>query len=132
MIALILAPGTFSRNKFFSLFEDETLREARRRAQMVRSLVKDLTEPWMLEGDIPSHASAVEVQERSLGGKEHEPTHVLSFLVPEFNYRREAHLTSLEAAALRYCLSRAKVGEISAGEKRLVERHLSRLSPLLT
>lgn len=132
MVALILAPGTFSRNKFFSLFEDDTLREARRRAQMVRSLVKDLTEPWKLEGEIPSHPTAVEVREHTVEGAEDEPTRVLSFRVPEFNYRREAHLTSLEAAALRYCLSRAKVGDISAGDKRLVEQHLHRLSPLLT
>ncbi len=125
LVALILAPATFSRNRFFSLFEQKDLSHARRRAQMVRSLVKELTEPWPHAGEIPSHPPAILESERLVDGLV-----VISFSVPDFGYRREAHLSPLEAAALRYCLKRAGVGSVSDAERQLVERHLCRLAPV--
>ncbi|HXS19187.1 MAG TPA: hypothetical protein VN764_18445, partial [Polyangiaceae bacterium] len=59
MVALILAPDTFSRNKFFRFYEDRKIWSARRRAQMVRSLIKELTEPWPVAGQVPARAPAV-------------------------------------------------------------------------
>ena len=46
LCALILAPGTYSRNRFFDMFEASAARAVRRRALRVRSMVIQLTEPW--------------------------------------------------------------------------------------
>lgn len=46
LVALILAPSTFSRNRHFELFERAESAEARRRAQLIRSLLAEMTEPW--------------------------------------------------------------------------------------
>ncbi len=126
MVALIMAPGTFSRNRFFRLYENRKIGRARRRAQMVRSLIKELTEPWPLEGQIPSHPGAVISEERFVDGEL-----LLSFSVPDMRYKRSVRLTPIEAAALRYCLARTGKLEVSPAEKQQVELCLSKLAPTL-
>ncbi len=125
LVALILAPSTFSRNKFFEMFQQEPLKMARRRAQLVRSVIKDLTEPWPHPGEIPGHPSAVVVEEVM-----HENDFTLTYVVEELGYRRSVLLTHLEAAALRYALERAGAGKASASEKALVDLNLAKLHEL--
>ncbi len=125
LVALILAPSTFSRNKFFEMFQQEQHRMARRRAQLVRSVIKDLTEPWPHPGEIPGRPSAVVVEEVM-----HESSFTLTYVVEELGYRRSVMLTHLEAAALRYALERAGVGKASASEKALVDLNLAKLNEL--
>jgi hypothetical protein len=44
MVALIVAPGVYSRNRMFALFEDAAMKAARKRANLVRGIVRQ----WML------------------------------------------------------------------------------------
>ena len=124
-VALVLAPGTFSRNKFFSLFQDSTLMKARRRAQMIRSLVKELTEPWPHPGERPSHTCPIIEEEIEIGGELQ-----LTYRVEEFNYKRTVHLSPLEAATLRYSLHQSGNNPLSEQERELVESSLAKLDPL--
>lgn len=125
LVALILAPATFSRNKFFEMFEQEPLKIARRRAQLVRSVIKDLTEPWPHPGEIPGRPGAVIIEE-VVGDEDF----TLTYAVEELGYRRSVMLTHLEAASLRYALERSGAGQASPAEKALVEQSLIKLSEL--
>ncbi len=125
MVALIMAPGTFSRNRFFQLYQQEEIWRARRRAQVVRSLIKELTEPWPQVGSIPPHPQAIISEEREVDGDL-----VLSFSVPDMSYKRSARLSKIEASALRYCLHRAGKLDLDDGDRRTVEHCLSKLAPL--
>ena len=42
LCALVLAPRTFPRNRFFSLYEDAVARRVRRRAARVRGIIRQL------------------------------------------------------------------------------------------
>lgn len=119
LVALVVAPGTYSRNKFFSLFEDAVLAHARRRAQMVRSLLKELTEPWEHRGKVPSRSRPDLTEEREQDGMIH-----LSYAVRDLEYRRSARLTHMEYAALCYALCRAGQGEVTEAQKLVVENAL--------
>jgi hypothetical protein len=124
-VALVLAPGTFPRNKFFELYQDEHLMIARRRAQLVRSLLKDLTEPWTHPKGGNIHSAPVIEEETERNG-----LFYLSYRVEELRYRRQAILTLLEAKTLRYALHQSGRGEISLDDRTLVEGHLAKLSPV--
>jgi len=128
LVALVLAPGTYSRNKYFSLFQNEITHRVRRRAQMVRSVLKELTEPWP---ELRSTDSAARVAPEATMIDEYEtPDGVqLIYRVDEFDYTRSVMLTPLEAAALRYALARAGRGEVRARDRRLVESALAGLDP---
>ena len=128
LVALILAPGTYSRNKYFTLFQNQVAHRVRRRAQIVRSILKELTEPWPEMRHAPggprSAPPATLLDERTTSdGVE------LVYRVDEFGYTRSALLTHLEAAALRYALSRVGQRPVAATDKQLVESALSRLDP---
>lgn len=123
LVALVIAPGTYSRNKFFELYENADLRHARRRAQLVRSVIKDLTEPWPYPGSIPPHPKPVIVEER----KQSDGLH-LTYEIANFGYRRSTILSSVETAALRYALHRAGVCDLDPSEKALVEESLNKLA----
>lgn len=123
-VALVMAPASFSRNKFFEMFQQAAQKEARRRAQLVRSILKDLTEPWPHPGSIPGHSEPLIVEELEVDG-----LFSLTYSVKEFDYTRQVLLTPLEAAALHYALERSGKGHASPAEKSLVEEQLSKLGP---
>jgi hypothetical protein len=129
LVALVLAPGTYARNKYFSLFQDEALRRVRRRAQLVRSILKDLTEPWPEVVSPRDAKTRVAPEATVLGEFPTEDGVRLVYRVEEFDYTRSALLTDLEAAALRYALSRAGHGSLEPRDRRLVEAALARLDP---
>jgi hypothetical protein len=122
LVALVLAPGTYSRNRFFALFESAELAHARRRAQHVRSLLRELTEPW------PDNAApgptALDVREERHGDEVW-----LEFRLSGYEYRRSARLSLLEAAALSYALERCGRGAASAEDRARVEAALAALEP---
>lgn len=123
-VALVLAPGTYSRNKYFSLFQEASLQSARRRAQNVRSILKDLTEPWPHPGGMPPGPPAILVEEATT-----EEGVRLVYRVEEFEYTRTAVLTHLEAATLRYALARLGKGAVTPEDRRRVEAALTELEP---
>jgi hypothetical protein len=124
-VALVLAPGTFPRNKFFELYRDEELMLARRRAQFVRNLLKDLTEPWTHPQGGNTHSAPVIEEEIEKDG-----LFYLSYRFDELRFRRRAVLSLLEAKTLLYALHQSGRGHISAEDRNLVESHLAKLSPL--
>jgi hypothetical protein len=115
LAALILAPRTFSRNRFFWLFERPEAMKIRRRAARVRGILRQLT-------GTPKPAAEI-VGERVLtDGQVH-----LRYRVEDLGYTRTAALSSLEAAALRYAMHRSGKAKLSHEERAAVEGALARL-----
>lgn len=116
LAALILAPRTFSRNRFFWLFERPEAAKVRRRAARVRGILRQLTGT--------PRPSAEIVGERVLAdGQVH-----LRYRVEDLGYTRTAALSPLEAAALRYALHRSGKSALSSEERSAVEEALLRLN----
>ena len=119
LAALILAPRTFSRNRFFWLFERPEAAKVRRRAARVRGILRQLA-------GTPKPAAQI-VGERVLtDGQVH-----LRYRVEDLNFTRTAALSSLEAATLRYALHRAGKASLSHEERSAVEAALGRLHQTL-
>jgi hypothetical protein len=119
LAALILAPRTFSRNRFFWLFERPEAARVRRRAARVRGILRQLT-------GTPKPAAEI-VGERVLSdGQVH-----LRYRVEELGYTRTAALSALEAATLRYAMHRSGRSRLSHEERATVESALSRLHQAL-
>lgn len=118
LAALILAPRTFSRNRFFWLFERPEAARIRRRAARVRGILRQLV-------GTPMRAEIV--GERVLAdGQVH-----LRYRVEDLGFTRTAALSSLEAATLRYALHRSGRSSLSAEERAAVEEALGRLHQTL-
>jgi len=116
LAALILAPRTFSRNRFFWLFERPEALKVRRRAARVRGILRQLAGTPTPKAEI--------VGERVLSdGQVH-----LRYRVEELGYTRTAALSALEAATLRYALHRSGKSPLSNEERAAVEAALARLS----
>jgi hypothetical protein len=119
LAALILAPRTFSRNRFFWLFERPEAAKVRRRASRIRGILRQLA-------GTPKPAAEI-VGERVLtDGQVH-----LRYRVEDLNYTRTAALSSLEAATLRYALHRSGKAALSSDERDAVEGALARLNRTL-
>ena len=119
LVALVLAPRTFSRNRFFALYQDASVRRVRRRAARVRGLIRQLLGEGRPKGEI-------------IGEQVLEDGQVLLRLrVPELSFERTTALSALEAATLRLALSRAGAGKATRADKDQVEAALSRLGPEL-
>lgn len=115
LCALILVPGTFSRNRFFGLFEDPGALRIRRRASRVRGLIRQL---------VGSGRRRAEV----LGEQVLEDGQVLlRFRVEDLAFERTTALSALEAAALRYALHQAGQGRLEDADRAAVEDALRRL-----
>jgi len=124
LVALVLAPGTFSRNRHFQLFEQGPLKQARRRARELRGIVRDLTEPWQSPGARSPLPGPDQVEEREIEGSV-----VLEYRVLALDFRRRAVLSKLEAAAIHYALAKSGRGVLSDDDRRQVEAALLELDP---
>ena len=119
LAALILAPRTFSRNRFFGLFERPEAARVRRRASRVRGILRQLA-------GTPKPAAEI-VGERVLT----DGQVLLRYRVEDLGYTRTAALSALEAATLRYALHRAGKASLSHEERAAVEEALGRLNQAL-
>ena len=119
LAALILAPRTFARNRFFTLFQNPDAARIRRRAARVRGILRQLAGT--------PRPSAEIVGERVMS----DGQVLLRYRVEELNYTRTAALSSLEAATLRYALHRSGKASLSHEEQAAVEVALSRLGEKL-
>src|SRR6185436_7410199 len=115
LCALILAPRTFPRNRYFYLFEVRTLGRVRRRAARVRGIIRQLT------GQGPE--TAVITGEQVLA----DGRLLVRYRLAHLALNRTTALSRLEAAALHYALHRAGYGPLEADDRRLVESSLERL-----
>jgi hypothetical protein len=119
LAALILAPRTFSRNRFFWLFERPEAAKIRRRAARIRSILRQLA-------GTPKPVAEI-VGERVLSdGQVH-----LRYRVEDLGYTRTAALSPLEAATLHYALHRSGKAALSSDERDAVEEALGRLNQSL-
>ncbi|MCC6901766.1 MAG: hypothetical protein IT377_22540 [Polyangiaceae bacterium] len=115
LCALVLVPPTFSRNRFFAMFQDPVAGKVRRRAARVRGIIRQLLGQGRQKAELTGEAVLDDGQV------------LLRFRVEGLSYDRTAALTQIEAAALRYALHRAGAGGLDDADKALVEQALSRL-----
>jgi hypothetical protein len=122
LAALVLSPATYSRNRFFELYQDPAVRRVRRRASQIRSVVRHVTgasaaEPGEIVGIVRTDAEHVE----------------LTYAVPALGLRRTVVLDPLEVALVRLAVE--KSGRASpflppdASDRGRVDAALARLSP---
>ncbi|HVZ36601.1 MAG TPA: hypothetical protein VG963_29430 [Polyangiaceae bacterium] len=115
LCALVLAPNTFARNRFFGMFENPALRRVRRRAYHVRSVLRQL----LGQG-----------KERALliGRAELDDSRVLlRYRIENLKMERSTALSALEAAVLSFALHRAGQGDLEEEDRERVERALQSL-----
>ena len=91
LVALVLAPATYSRNRFFSLYTDPEVRRVRRRASLIRSIVRHV-----------SHVPSALKIEPAGGGSV-----ALTYVVPSIGLRRTSLLDPIELALVRFAAARA-------------------------
>ena len=115
LCALVLAPTSFSRNRFFGLFEHPERKKLRRRAARIRGIIRQLLSPERGKAEI--------VGERVL----EDGRVLLRYTLSEMGYSRAASLSRMEAAVLRYALSRGGRSEVPETDRHLVEEALLRL-----
>jgi hypothetical protein len=99
LVALVLAPATYSRNRFFSMYTDPEVRRVRRRASMIRSIVRHLAH-------ISLAAQGDTLTIEPVGGG----CVALTYLVPSIGLRRTSILDELELALVRFAVARAPKG----------------------
>ena len=115
LCALVLVPPSFSRNRFFGMFQEPAVNKVRRRAARVRGIIRQLLGQGRQKAELTGEAVLDDCQV------------LLRVRVVGMSYDRTAALTQLEAAALRYALHRAGAGTLDDADKRLVEEALTRL-----
>jgi hypothetical protein len=116
LCALVLAPNTFARNRFYGLFENRDLRQVRRRARHVRSILRQLTAPGRARAEI---VGRLELADSSV---------LLRYRVDGLSFERTTSLSALESALLSYALHRTLGEELSGEDKTRVEEALSGLA----
>ena len=115
LCALVLAPDTFARNRFFRLYEDPVLRRTRRRAYHVRGILRQLL------GQGKDKALLI-------GRFELDDDRVLlRYRVDNVKLVRTTALSALESAVLSFALHRAGQGELEQEDRARVERALESL-----
>jgi hypothetical protein len=111
LCALVLAPNTFSRNRFFQLFEQPALKRARKRAKRTRGLIRQLLGHGRERAEI--------VAEHVLDDRV-----LLRFEVPSIRYQRTTALPLLEASLVHYALHKARGDELTDEHRLRVEAAL--------
>ncbi len=115
LCALVLAPATFSRNRFFRVFESPAGRGVRRRAARVRGVIRQLLGEGRPKAEV--------IGERVL----EDGQVFLRYRISELAFERTVALSRLEAATLRYALHQANAGELSDEDRDSVVGALQRL-----
>lgn len=116
LCALVLVPDTYSRNRFFGLYQKPEVQRLRRRASRLRSLIRDL---------VAARARARAGSCSETRGNDGRATFV--FELPDLNATRRAMLDPLEASVVRYALARATSSDCESDDRARVEARLARL-----
>lgn len=112
LCALVLAPTSFSRNRFFELYELPEKRRVRRRANRVRGILRQLLAGAEITGEVELD----------------DGRRLMRYHLPALNLSRTAALSRLEFATLRFALDRSNRREPDAEARALVEGALHRLA----
>lgn len=123
LVALVLCPGVYSRNRFYAMYSDPEVLAVRRRAAMVRSVVGELA-----HSDLLRRGKIISVENGSIPGRTR-----LTYIVSSLGLRRTTTLSSLELTLIQYAVERrigAIVGlEVGEGARERIELVLRGLSP---
>lgn len=111
LAALTLAPATWSRNRFFDLYKDPTVQRVRRRAGLLRGVVRHLAR------------TGVEGLSETQDGE----GCVLAYRIRDLGLSRTVVLSAFENAVLRVTLARAKGEPPLDPWKAIVDRALAQL-----
>ncbi len=116
VIGMTLVPGLFSRNRTFALFEDPEVRRARRRASLLRGIVR--------------HLSGVQGTIESLRIARSASSYELSYCLPRMRVVRRTTLTEVELACVHYLAARAGVDglHVTDQERMAIDAALRRLA----
>jgi hypothetical protein len=119
-VAMAIAPGVYSRNRFFELFKAPEVRRARSRASLVRGIVQHLS---MLARDGENVAEAIGLDRRAGRVGFH-------YRVPSLRFERRTELSELEASCVLYLAERAGLDGLapSGAERDDLHGALRRLS----
>lgn len=123
LVALVLSPATYSRNRFFELYKDPEVRRIRRRAAQVRSIVRQVTGGRAARGDL---GEGVHVAPAAGGRVE------LGYEVPALGLRRTVVLDPIEMALVRVAIARASGASTlppDDPDRARIEDALARLAP---
>ncbi|MBM4357788.1 MAG: hypothetical protein FJ096_06730 [Deltaproteobacteria bacterium] len=116
LVALVLVPASYPRNRFFELFRAPEARRARRRAANLRTILDELQRG----------AIAVRVTPWGAGFE-------VGYALPELAAHRRVRLERLEVTLLAAVLRRAGAGEALVGPlvERVGETAVVELAPVL-
>ena len=119
LAALVLAPATYSRNRFFEMYTNQEVRRVRRRATQLRSVIAHLVRPGITSSrDLASDDGFVR----------------LTYEVPNIGLRRTIALAPIELSLVRYAITRFQQGAaaLPAGDpdRLRIEDALARLAPV--
>ena len=119
-VAMAIAPGVYSRNRFFELFKTAEVRRARTRALVVRGIVQHLT-LLAREGSDVANALTVERRGARVGFR---------YRVAALHFERRTELSTLESACVLYLAEKGGVSGLAPteGEKEAIRTALRRLS----
>jgi hypothetical protein len=123
LVALVLCPGVYSRNRFYSMYANPEASAVRRRAALVRSIVAELA-----HADPLRRGRVISIDDCNDSGMGS-----LTYVVSSLGLRRSTTLTSLELSIIQYAVTR-RVGStdgFDAGEDthERIEGALRGLSP---
>lgn len=116
LCALVVAPQVYARNRFYDLFEQPALRKARRRASIVRGIIRQLVGFSGRRGQI--------VGEQVLA----DGRVMIRYIVPELNFSRTTALSALEATLVRYVVARARHKVSDPEDRQRIEQALGGLA----
>jgi hypothetical protein len=111
LCALVLVPGTYSRNRNFGMYQDPQTRAVLRRSRLIRALVRELLRP----------------DEKTISFEAREGGVTLAVEIPALQFRRQALLSPIEHDLVAYLLARSQGARAEEAARR-VERALARLS----
>jgi hypothetical protein len=115
LVALVLAPATYSRNRFFPLYLDPSARRARRRAGLVRSVLR--------------HAAHFANGDGALSIEPDGEGFIVRYVVPSLGLRRTVMLDAIEIALVRNGVARRSGGSLPEmdADRLRIESALQRL-----
>lgn len=116
LAALVIVPGSYSRNRFYTLFREPRYRRIRRRAAQLRSLVRDLAGR--------GKATVIDARERHDDGST-----TIRYHVDELSLTATVMLDAFESAVVDVALSTMLAEAPAEHASRLVDAALAKLSP---
>ncbi len=119
LCALVLAPRAYARNRFFELFQLPEIRRTRRRASLVRGVIRQLVGERGRRGEL--------IGEQVLDNGRV----LLRYVIGDLSFTRTTALIPLEAALVRYALARAGRLPLREQDREAIDTALARLAPEL-